>query len=73
MNWRARLRLWWNKKSGGTPLSNETPVQIAPMLNCPLWGAPATQISAQNVLSHSPHTVTTPIAACYQHPFWPRF
>ena len=38
MIWLDRLRLWWNKKAGGTPLSNETPVQIAPMLNCPLWG-----------------------------------
>jgi len=38
MTWWTRFRLWWNKKSGGTPLSNETPVQVAPMLNCPLWG-----------------------------------
>lgn len=38
MNWWTRFRLWWNKKSGGKPLSNETVVQIAPMLNCPLWG-----------------------------------
>ncbi|HLC21056.1 MAG TPA: hypothetical protein VJM10_02970 [Candidatus Methylomirabilis sp.] len=39
MNFWTRFRLWWRKKFNQPPVRGETPVQIAQMLNCPLWGA----------------------------------